>query len=89
MVALHFEKSDASLFLLCENVYYVLSRKNAFSDYEISEEYPYSKIIGTLPMKECLALKRSKIKKEEIFYFVQPATIVPVSFKNKKIEQNG
>ena len=40
-------------------------------------------------MKECLALKRSKVNKDLIFYFVQPATVVPISFKNHKIEQNG
>ena len=40
-------------------------------------------------MKECIALKRSKINKEQIFYFVQPSTIVPVNFKNHKIDQDG
>ena len=33
MVALHYEKANGSLFLLCEAAYYVFTRKNAYSDY--------------------------------------------------------
>ena len=33
MVALHYEKSNGSLFLLCDACYYVFTRKNAHSDY--------------------------------------------------------
>ena len=89
MVGLHYEKSNGSMFLLCEAAYYVFTRKNAHSDYEISDMKEYSKIIGTLPMTQCLALKTSKIKKEEIYYFMQPSTILPVSFFNNEITQNG
>jgi len=37
-------------------------------------------------MSECLALKPSINR--EIFYFLQPSTIIPVSFTNNEITQN-
>merc|ERR1712151_371555 len=74
--------------LLCESAYYVFSRKNAHSDYQISEKKDYAKIIGSLPMTNCLALKKSKIKKEVIYYFMQNSTVIPVDFLNNEITQN-
>lgn len=66
----------------------MFTRKNAHSDFEISDKREYSKIVGTLPMTECLGLRRSKVKRDSVFYFMQPSTVIPVTFENNEIQTN-
>ena len=40
-------------------------------------------------MSSCLGLYKSKIKRDVIYYFMQPSTVIPVCFLNNEITQNG
>lgn len=66
MVWLHLQPdkhTGGTVFLLCEDRYFVFSRKNTHSDYDLSEGKEYAKIIGSMPMTVCMGLKQSKVNK--------------------------